>query len=403
LNGCLLGTKKHLLVRDDTYQWIEEVPDDAWHLSGRLKDDSDRCYDTVLKLAGRQLDLLPPQPFVKQMEVFADSLGEQPISWQRVMPVRAHRLFVKNLVERVMVTPEQSLFNYYTTVWVPGNHIIRSLQRCKVDQRTWQVLVDENTGNVPAVKSFQPDARGYAQSIVYDRFKTLTGRLVVHSGPQILTLKREHRKMLRSVHGDNGTIVAVDFAALEARVLLYEYGRRCEDVDLYGMIARELNYDRKAVKIAVISELYGSGERALGQRLGIEGRELDDFVKRIKAYFNTSELLARIKPQFLATGKVINRHGRPVTIDEPIDSKLIAYYGQSTGVDITMLGFHQVITALAERAPRARPVFLLHDSLLLDVHREDMQIVRSISSLRVPGYVQHFLLRFEHVAGVEVC
>ena len=75
----------------------------------------------------------------------------------------------------------------------------------------------------------------------------------------------------------------------------------------------------------------------------------------------------RVKAQFVATGKVINRYGRPVTIDEPLDHIFISYYGQSTGVDVTMLGFKQVIDTLAKKAPRVRPIFLLHDSILFDL------------------------------------
>jgi hypothetical protein len=264
---------------------------------------------------------------------------------------------------------------------------------------SWAAFVETGLGNVPAVKSFKPGDDGFAKNVIYDRFKTLTGRLTVDSGPQILTLKREHRSMLRSIYGNDGSIFALDFAALEARILLYEYGRKCEDVDLYGMMARELGYDRKAVKAAVISELYGSSKRALGERLGIEGQELDEFVKKVKSYFNTSELLARIKPQFITSGKVINRHGRQVVVDEPLDNILIAYYGQSTGVDITMLGFNYVVKTLAKVAPRVRPVFLLHDSILLDVHNDDLAAVKLIDSVRVQGYVQRFPLRLEHVAG----
>jgi hypothetical protein len=236
---------------------------------------------------------------------------------------------------------------------------------------------------------------GFALPVCYDRFKTLTGRLTVSSGPQILTLKREHRSIIKSAYGDDGIVVAFDFAALEARILLYEYGRKCDDVDLYGVIASDLGHDRKAIKGAVISELYGSSKWALGKHLGIEGKELNMFVKNVKAYFNTGELLERVKQQFVATGKVINRYGRPINIDEPLDHIFISYYGQSTGVDVTMLGFKQVLDILVKKAPKTRPIFLLHDAILLDVHKEELTEVAKIKHVRVPGYVQKFPLRLE--------
>lgn len=327
------------------------------------------------------------------------SLGGTAVPWQRVMPARAHLGFVKGLVEQVKGGMNQTALEYYRTVWVAGNVVLKSLKPACIDEELWHAYVTSGTGNVPAIKSFEPDESDMARSIKYDRLKTLTGRLTVDSGPQILTIKREHRDILRSVYGKDGSVIAFDFAALEARVLLYEFGRRCENVDLYGMIAKELGRDRKAIKGAVISELYGSSKWALGKHLGMEGKELNDFVRGVKAYFRTSELLERVKKQFVATGKVINRYGRPVVIDEPLDNIMISYYGQSTGVDVTMLGFKQVIETLKDKAPRTRPIYVLHDALLLDVHNDDIPIVQSIRHVRVPGYVQKFPLRLEKVGG----
>lgn len=397
LDRRLLGTKDHLVVADGTFWWSARVPVETWHLDGTCKLESDMCLDTVLRLGGVTPNLTPPEQFVREMSILSGSLEGTEIPWQRVMPIRAHQSFTQRLVNEVTVATSTAPLDYYRTVWVPGNVIFRALEACVVDRTTWQQYIDAGEGNVPAIRSFEPDQDGFAKPVVYDRFKTLTGRLTVNEGPQILTLKREHRNMLRSAFGDKGSIYALDFANLEARILLYEYNRKCDDVDLYGMIARELGYDRKAIKGAVISELYGSSNWALGKHLGIEGKELNDFVKKVKAYFNTSELLSRVKAQFVTTGKVINRYGRPVTVDEPLDNIFISYYGQSTGVDVTMLGFKQVIDRLAERTKKVRPVFLLHDAMLLDVHEDELHNFKEITHVKVKGYVQDFPLKLEKI------
>lgn len=256
--------------------------------------------------------------------------------------------------------------------------------------------MEAGVGNVKAVSTFVPDHAGFAAPVVYDRFGALTGRLTVTHGPSILTLKREYRDLLVSDTG--GCIVSVDFAALEARVLLYEAGRRCDEPDLYGMIARDLGYDRKAVKGAVISELYGSSKYALGKALGIEGRELNSFVRRVKAYFNTKELLSRIKAQFFETGRIINRYGRPVLIDDPMDHIFINYYAQSSGVDVTLLGFSLLVERLARECPGVRPLYLLHDALILDVPLKYLDEVMATRAVTVPGYVQAFPLKVERLS-----
>lgn len=395
IDGAVLGTGKHLVVADGSFSWSTSVPEGAWHLNGSTKDDSDTCLDTVLRLGGHSIRLQPPEPFVRQFTGLVDG----PVPWQKVMPVWAHRAFVKRLVSEVVVAMGAAPFDYYRTVWVPGNGIFRALQPACVDPHVWRALVSSGEGNVAATRSFEPGPDGLAPVVSYDRFRTLTGRLAVNAGPQILTLKKEHRRMLRSVHGDRGAVYALDFAALEARVLLYEHGRRCDEVDLYGMIARELGYDRDDVKSAVITELYGGGQASLGARLGVGGRELRDFVRKVQVFFDTDELLARVKAQFIATGRIKSRHGRPVAVDEPLDHIFIAYYGQTTGVDVTMLGFGQVVARLAVAAPRVRPVFLLHDALFLDVHDDDLAKVQEIGHVRVPGYVQRFPMRLEKVSG----
>jgi hypothetical protein len=397
LDNRLLGTAEHLVVADGTFWWAKTVPTETWHLDGMCKDDSDWCLDTVLRLAGSTPSVVPPEPFVREMSTFSGSLEGVTVPWQKVMPAKAHQGFIKRLVGETVLAMEHAPLDYYRTVWVPGNGIFRALKPCSVDRSGWEALVKAGEGNVPAIRSFEPNDDGFADPVAYDRFKTLTGRLTVHAGPQILTLKREHRKILRSAYGEHGGIYSLDFAALEARILLYEYGRKCDELDLYGMIAKELGYDRKAIKGAVIAKLYGMNDWALGKHLGIEGKELHTFLRSFDAHFSVDDLLKRVKAQFVATGKVINRYGRPVTIDEPQDNIFVSYYGQSTGVDVTMLGFKQVIDTLAQKAPRVRPVFLLHDAMLLDVHNDDLQHVQAITHVRVRGYVQRFPLKLERL------
>lgn len=395
VDAGLLGTDRHLVCADSGYTWRITVPSDTWHLSGAVKPDSDWCLDTLMRLGKVELNLAPPVRFINAMSL-VQSGSNSPVPWQRVMPATAHRAFVKGIIDQAAVAMARLPVDYYRGTWVPGNGVIRSLQRARVDKARFKALVDAGVGNVKAVETFKPDSRGHAQPVTYDRFGALTGRLTVTHGPSILTLKREYRDLF--VPDTDGCIVSIDFAALEVRVLLYEAGRGCPEPDLYAMIARELGYDRKAVKGAVISELYGSSKFALGNALGIKGRELDSFVKRVKAYFNTPALLKRIKSQFFETGHVINRYGRPVLIDEPLDHIFINYYAQSSGVDVTLLGFSQIVKRLAVEAPGVRPLYLLHDALILDVPERYIDAVQSIKAVTVPGYVQAFPLKVERLS-----
>ena len=391
----ILGTERHL-VCDDGYRWTQEVPDDAWHLSGGLKD-SRRCLDTLLALNGETLATQPPEQFVRMMETCASG---SLIPWQRVMPRSAHLSFARALVSQAEESLSRLDRDYYEGTWARGGFVLQCLRPAHVDRKIWKRLMDERVGNWRVVQTFKPDARGECRPVAYNRFGTRTGRLTVERGPSILTLKREYRSMLRSRYGDDGVIVYLDFSNLEARILLYESGGRCDDPDLYSFINREL-FDgamaRDDIKVAVISELYGQGERALGRKLGLSGKHLRNFTRRIKGYFKTDRLLERVKAEFVEKGYITNRYGRRVEIDEPLDRIFINSYTQSTGVDVTMLGFNDVCYALIPCG--IFPIFLLHDAMLLDVPKDLLGYVRNFEStgVTVKGYVQNFPLKLEFI------
>ena len=63
---------------------------------------------------------------------------------------------------------------------------------------------------------------------------SITGRMTITSGPNILTLKRGHRKILRSRY-PGGKIVEIDIRAAEPRVVLALVGKKVEG-DVYTEI-----------------------------------------------------------------------------------------------------------------------------------------------------------------------
>jgi len=399
VDSKVLGTKSHLMWSPEGCAWLGEVPKNCWHFSGNVKPLNDWCMDSLLRLGQVDIGCNPPERYVRVMQQVAPSLQNPP--WVHCMPAEAHRAFVKNLLARLADSLVGLPINYFRDTWVPGNEVMRALKPAFIKSARLEELVRLNVGNVQAIKTFAPTSvAGFAEQVTYDRFGTLTGRLTVSSGPHILTLKREHRDII-APSTTRGSIMSIDFAALEARILLYEAGHRCDKVDLYGSIAAELGYDRKAVKGAVISELYGSSKQALGEALGISGKELDSFVKRVRNHFNVQDLMKRIKEQFLQTGRINNRYGRPITIDEPLPHIFKNYYAQSTGVDVSLLGFKQVIDHLALVTPDVRPLFLLHDALFLDVPARCVDDVMKVGPVTVPGYVQAFQLKVERLVCTQ--
>jgi hypothetical protein len=394
IDRLLIGTKQHLLIGDG-FAWVENIIESAWHFDGTIKS-TNKCFDTLLRLNNIEIGLDPPKKYVTAMTTLMSGSSYWPPPWQDLMPKATHKNFVQSLVTNVEEALSKLDLSFYNRVWVPGNEVFGCLERAYVNQNLWKRYVDSGEGNTAALKSFQPDENGLAPIVRYNRFGTKTGRPTIASGPQILTLKREQRNLLTSRWGSKGRIVILDFSALEVRVILYEAGLNCIDPDLYQEINQLLfkgKLPRDVVKGAVICDLYGQSRWALGQRLGVQGKHLDAFINKIRTHFKVDQLLKRVKQQFVADGHILNRYGRRVKIDEPLDHVLINAYAQSTGADVVTLGFREIISKL--NSFKAIPIYLLVDAILIDCHIDDIDKIEQIKLISVDGYVQRFPLKFE--------
>jgi len=177
--------------------------------------------------------------------------------------------------------------------------------------------------------------------------------------------------------------------------VLAEAARSSDAEDMYGEVAEKIFGDRQnrdAVKVAVISELYGAAKESLRARLGISQAKIDAFVRGINEYFQLDALRARLEAQ-AQSGKIINKFGRPLSVDPEAKNTLVNTYVQSTGVDVAMMGFNQVLKQLGTDG--IRPLFVLHDALILDVRADRMQDAAQVKSVRVQGYDADFPLKLE--------
>lgn len=394
ISSCILGSEKNVVVSDDGFLSSLKTPKDVWLLNGAIDPMKPLCLDSLFKLGNVDIDLLPNKKWLTAMDFLTKSSN---LPWNMILPKEEYKLFVKNLVNTVKETIDSLPKNYYREVWCPAGQFLSTLRPARVDSDRYKSFVEQSERDSGALETFRPGPGGFLQKVVYDRFSTRTGRLTVSSGPNILTLKKEHRKLLKS-NFPNGSICSLDFSALEARIILAEAGVEVGQQDLYSSISEELFHgkiERDVVKIAVISELYGSSKHALGARLGLSGKKLDEFINLMQGHFKTSELRKRLKNEFIETGKIRNKHGRHLELDDPQDHLFVNTYAQSTGVDVSLLGFKSVVDILGEDG--IRPLFVLHDALILDVREDRLKDVEAIRSTSVPGYVNEFPLKFERL------
>lgn len=312
------------------------------------------------------------------------------------LPQSEFKLFFKNLVQVTKDAFSDLPFEYYEVAWAAGSRVLSALRPAAIDVDVFQNLITKNPSS-PGLESFRPKRSGFAQPVTYDRFSTRTGRLTIVDGPNFLVLKKDNRSMLKSSF-ENGRVVSLDFKALEARIVLAEAGKYSDASDIYSDISTNQFrgiLPRDVVKTAVLAELYGISRGSLRSRLGVSEQKLDTFIDVIRDYFKVEDLRCRLKEQSGSSGKIINRFGRPLNVPEGQDNLLVNTFAQSSGVDVSLLGFDKILSRLGSEG--IRPLFILHDAIVLDVREDRIEDVKAIKDVEVPTYDSRFPLKFEHL------
>lgn len=398
----LLGSERHLAVEMTDHvsaQWTDTV--EGFHLSGRMKG-TPWCLDTLLKLEGLEHPIQVPQCYQDAARiVLGDQVDSVDVPWRQFMPEDAYRDFWKNSVHKVARVLDGLPTRYFQEVWCPTEEVFRRLRPVRVDTDH----LDEYFYNEPsesqrkAVRSFSP--AGVDRTVgppKYNRFGTRTGRLTVLEGPQILTIKKSYKCMLESVYRE-GVVVSMDFVGLEARVAFLEADPTMDEVDVYEFINTRYfrgGLPRDVIKQAVLCELFGMGAPGLALKLGVDVSRAQKFMARLRELFKTEELLARLKHQFVQEGFIRNRFGRRVVVPEM--RLLLNSYVQSTGVDVALLGFKALTDMLAEYLPDVRPLMVLHDDLMVDCPRRDLERLQQFGPVLVPGYEKCFYVKVKTLA-----
>ncbi|NBO99482.1 MAG: hypothetical protein EBU90_05045 [Proteobacteria bacterium] len=391
IGSNLLGSKKNLSLSTDGVSWVEKIQNDSWCLSGEIKQDHDFCLDTVSRL-----NHMPPSPTVhEKYKKSMHSLMEGNPPWSMILPKQEYKKFFDDIINYSKELKNAET-DYYLNAWVPGNKILNMIKPAKTDAGKINDIVSTSAVNSHVVETFRPRSGGYAFPVTYDRFGTVTGRLVVSSGPSILLLKKNYRNILKPSFPD-GKIVSLDFSSLEARILLYESGNDCSEPDLYQMLSNKFGgMSREMVKAAVLAVLYGSSKSAVALHLGTSEEKIAKLIVQIEDYISTKSLLKRLKQEHKTTGFIKNRFGRKIPVDRMQDNIFINYYAQSTGVDVSLMGFSNIMDVLGIEG--IRPIFVLHDALILDVHPDRLADVSNVSKTKVHGYDQEFPIKFEEIS-----
>jgi DNA polymerase I-like protein with 3'-5' exonuclease and polymerase domains len=222
----------------------------------------------------------------------------------------------------------------------------------------------------------------------YSTKKTLTGRIPCNDryNPQNLSKDNEDRTKIIS-RFRNGRIYQFDYTSFEARIALYLSGdedfiQDYYDKDLHSetavIIFETLDFteeQRNVAKLANMAIMYGASEATAMKLLGKFPEPLEK-LQRIKGFL--APIFKRAKEiieESNNNGYLINKWGSIIKPEK--DYAGFNNYLQSTASEIVVDKICEIKQLL--KPYRSQFLFQVHDSLVFDVHPEEVDIVQIIA------------------------
>jgi len=382
IDRSIFGGDSHLLVHGSDCAWVNSAQTDHDLFLSCEEENSLNLFNGLYGI----------DPIVFIEEKYRKSLlevGAKNPNWKFSLPREIYAGKISNLFASIK---ELSAFfdsDGYPSVYSEGNYILQNFSRIVPNQEVLGLEI-ENPTIRKIVSSFAPAADGFSRELTYNRMKTVTGRLVVGSGPQVLLLPRSMKNIFKSRY-ENGSIVWVDFVSLEprfAKLLTSDSTER----DIYTDVMDEykLECGRDKVKAAVLSTLFGAGLTKLTE---IVGKEAMLIKKAIDEYFSLGKILQAAGDY--KSGNIKNYFGRPISLKKCSSNVAVNNFVQSSSVDVSLIGFSNLMKDF-RMPPSVKPLCVIHDALVLDVRNDDIPQLNKIINEGIDiKDVGHFFLEYD--------
>lgn len=345
-----LGSPKDLVHDGNDISWASES--DGWILGDRHQTKSvEAIYETVVKEV--------PDPIPSEYRKSMDGLARGDVPWPLVIPSSILREHVASVSSGFNDIIDE--LDGYEGVLENSRRVLSSLQPCRID--LMELRVCQSGSSTHVLDSFEPGTDSMCPAPIYSH-ATATGRLTILEGPRILTLQKEHRRVLAS-RFNGGKVMQIDFVSLEPRVLrLLKNGSA--PIDIYADVAQHIGggADRRHVKLATLKMLYGSSKAGIVESVGeLSGSS----IRKIEDYFGLANLRSRLMSMLKERGRITSHWGRPLP-EANEQHLLVSHFTQSTAVDVALGGFGDLLEVISSEDLDVVPCFVLHDALIVDVH-----------------------------------
>jgi len=354
--------------------------DRTWKYSESLRDYSHLEF-AWLYAGGKSLELVCPdslrdswESVSNKLEAYKKSLGIAKVSLAEncIFDIIPKKFLLNYLYFKNEIT--KSVFEIYSK---PKNydHLLNTHKMIE-EIRFQNINIDRSAMKLKffkkKVRTFAKDLNKKSTSIRYNLFGTKTGRLTTERGSfPILTLDKDLREFIKP---NNDAFLEIDFNAAELRTLLALSGAAQPAEDIHDWNIKNIfgsSTTREEAKKRVFSWLYNPDSK-------------DHLLSR--AYDRGS-----IKEKYWDGHKIVTPFLREIESD---DHHSINYVLQSTTSDVCLEQAAKVHEFLKDM--KSRLAFVMHDSVVLDVSKEEKnkipEIVDLFQSTRFGKYVTNVRL-----------
>lgn len=368
----IIGSLKHVLYDSGKISWLDDLVTSEW-VFDKDEGSSNKCLKTLLRVNGMQVEFIPG---AVQQKVYGKLLPTvKTVPWSLCLPAKEYKSAIKNFMQAVSMMDVDP--SYYDVVYSSFSRLISKFQPFKVDvERMRAAFENANDSLMTHLESCLPGENGLVQPPKYDFFGTRTGRLVVSSGPMVLTLPKDQRGIF--IPSSKGSrIVQIDFSSLEPRLLSALAKLPAVKGDLYEEICTTCfsgKLTRDKAKVAILGILYGMSVDTLSTHIGMPVDDCRVILATVKKHFKIKELLAKIDRETLGDFTK-NFFGKVIELNK---SSMLNNYVQSTGVDIAHMGFDKLVSDAEFMSVGFKPMFLVHDALVGEVSEKNFESLKTI-------------------------
>lgn len=308
-------------------------------------------------------------PLPKEYESLCRIVGVPSSDKLLVIPKDRLESHFRIVLEQLQKLLTDSSNSFYLETYSAIRKFLWSLKSAVIDNKHLEELIlrSDNLTVKSTLRSFVPSTdESLTETIRYSMSSTSTGRLVVNTGPKILTAPSSARSCLKSRY-PAGKILQIDIVSAEPKFALHQAGID-PPRDVYNYISNsvlEASVTRKNAKLVTLCALYGQSIKKLSKQLpeSIGARAV---VRKTKDFFRYDILLAELRKNFLA-GNFRNAVGRPLVVDSDSPHLLISHYLQSSVAEGSLLMFADFMKSCEDKCV---PIFVIHDALVIDAKKE---------------------------------